>query len=348
MTPACIVGIRGYSDSGKTTLIEKALPELKREGLSVGVLKHAHHGLEADPAEKDTARFFDAGADFILAHDPAQGLLRSRNGYRDIYEALSSFPPGLDLILVEGHKQVDIPHIWLDTDSHRDVEDKETAGINLIDRTDPDYVSKFLDFVHSELSRQQALRKLRAGLLIGGKSGRMGRPKHLLQINGETLVEKSYCVLSSVAEQTLLLGSADLPESLKSSVRLPDVPYAQGPMAGMLSAFRWEPSSAWIISSVDMPLMSAEAWRWLLSQRRPGVWAVLPRIDESSPAETTGACYEPMIFGEFEAMLRKREFKLQNIVSHPKVITPVIPAHLAQAWKNVNTEEEWHKVKGLM
>src|SRR5450830_1001923 len=104
---ACIVHVAGFSGSGKTTLIEKALPELKRQGLSVGVLKHTHHNLSIDTEGKDTDRFFRAGADYI------QIFSRSLHVEGDVQAVLSKFPPGLDLIIVEGYKGADLPGVWL-------------------------------------------------------------------------------------------------------------------------------------------------------------------------------------------------------------------------------------------
>jgi molybdopterin-guanine dinucleotide biosynthesis protein A len=112
----------------------------------------------------------------------------------------------------------------------------------------------------------------------------------------------------------------------------------------MLSAFRWAPESSWIISSVDMPLMNKEAWEWLLSQRKPGVWAVLPKIRGSRGLEATGAVYEPMIFKHVESLAARGKASLQEIAKHGKVITPVIPKSLSCAWTNVNTQSEWEKI----
>ena len=71
--PACIIGISGCSGSGKTTLIRKILPELKKQGLSTGVLKHIHHKLNIDVRGKDTDHFYRAGADFVFARGFCQG-----------------------------------------------------------------------------------------------------------------------------------------------------------------------------------------------------------------------------------------------------------------------------------
>lgn len=346
---ACVIGISGYSGSGKTTLIVKVLSELKRQGLYVGVLKHTvHHGLNLDLAGKDTDRFYKAGADFVSAHDIYQGFARFSQRDAGLGDMLKRFPCGLDLILVEGYKDSDIPKIWLESGtgtSYRKLTDRP-AYDTILNRNAPGHVEKLLEYIYAKLRDFHAKRFLRAGLLVGGKSVRMGRAKALLEFMGETLARRSFDTLSRVAANTVLLGSSEIPEPLSSCVRLPDAPGINGPMAGMLSAFRWDPDSAWIISAVDMPLMDKDAWDWLLSQRRYGVWAVLPRISADARAEMTGACYEPMIFEYVESLSRKGVFSLQEIAGHPKVATPVIPQSLAHAWKNVNTQEEWKEVIG--
>ena len=51
-----IVSIVGKSDSGKTTLIEKLLPELTRRGYRIATVKHDVHGFEVDREGKDSWR----------------------------------------------------------------------------------------------------------------------------------------------------------------------------------------------------------------------------------------------------------------------------------------------------
>lgn len=345
MNSICVIGIAGYSGSGKTTLIEKILPELKRQGLSSGIIKHIHHNLVIDVKGKDTDRFFRAGADFVFAHDAQQSFMRLRHQEGKLLEAAGKFPSELDLIIVEGHKDLDIPGIWLEKKPlGRKGEKHEYGKKMVVFRDDPAYLDKVLSHIREEIESFHAQRSIHAGLLIGGKSLRMGRPKALLKRGGTTLAERSFKILSEVSEKAMLLGSGRLPECLEAAERLPDIQGPHGPLAGMLSAFRWAPQSAWLISSVDMPLMHKDAWEWLLSQRKPGTWAVLPKIRGSKGVETTGALYEPMIFEYVEALARKGTMKLQEIRLHPKVITPVVPKTLAQAWKNVNTVADWKKV----
>jgi len=344
MRSICVIGIAGYSGSGKTTLIRKILPELKKQGLSVGVLKHIHHKLNIDIKGKDTDHFYRAGADFVSAHDDQQGFARYRNSDMSLVDCIRRFPSALDLILVEGHKDMNIPGIWLEVESPGG----ETGGSELgkrisVFRNDPEYHLKVLIHILQELERFHSLRPVKAGLLIGGKSSRMGTPKTFLKLNGKTLAARSFGLLSVVSEKTVLLGSGHIPGSLNDAARLADVLEVNGPLAGMLSAFRWAPYSAWIISSVDMPLMNKEAWKWLLSQRKAGVWAVLPRIKGSRGVETTGALYEPMIFEHLESLAGSGNSKLQDIAKHSKVVSPMIPNSLTHAWRNVNTPVDWEK-----
>lgn len=350
MNSTCVIGIAGYSGSGKTTLIRKLLPELKKQGLSVGVFKHIHHNkLNIDIRGKDTDHFYRAGAAFVFAHDAQQCFARYRCSDKTFPDFIRRFPAALDLIIVEGHKGIDIPGIWLEKEAGIKKADKsDYSNRKVVFRDDPGYQQEVLKHIREELDRfHLSKRPLMSGLLIGGKSTRMGRPKALLKMRGKTLAEKAFNALSEISGRTVLLGTGQLPEILNNADLIPDVPGLNGPLAGMLSAFRWSPGSTWIISSVDMPLMHKDAWKWLLSRRKPGIWAILPRIRGSKGVETTGAVYEPMIFEYLESLAMKGMAKLQEIAVHPKVSTPFIPKSLIPAWRNVNSPAEWKEVLSL-
>ncbi len=347
----CVIGISGYSGSGKTTLIEKVVKALKKEGLSVGLLKHtSHHRLSLDADGKDSARFYMAGADFVFAHDSKQGFASFPFSAAGLSEALARFPKGLDIVLVEGHKNAEIPGIWIQPGGVRNEKHEVPAGLSkrVIQRDDPKYIEKVLAYIHQEIGRSHSGRTVAAGLLVGGRSRRMGTSKAMLKIREETLIERSLRTLGKIAARTLFLGSAELPGHLGGVDRLTDAAGVEGPMAGILSAFRWAPESTWIISAVDMPLMDKEAWEWVMGQRRPGVWAVLPLLKSGAKAETMAACYEPMIFDEVEALAQKGIRTLQVLADHPKVITPLVPESLSHAWKNVNTSKEWDEALALI
>lgn len=106
-----LFGIAGYSGAGKTTLIEKLLPQLTASGLRVSVLKHAHHDFDIDRPGKDSFRHRQAGAAEVLLASSSRWVLMSE--LRDapepsLAEYVAHFSP-CDLVLVEGLKHAVIP-----------------------------------------------------------------------------------------------------------------------------------------------------------------------------------------------------------------------------------------------
>ena len=107
-----IISIVGKSDSGKTTLLEKLITELKRRDYRVAVIKHSNEDYELDTAKKDSWRLNQAGSDITaicLAHKIA------------IFKPLEDdFSPedfshyicwDYDIILTEGFKRNSYPKI---------------------------------------------------------------------------------------------------------------------------------------------------------------------------------------------------------------------------------------------
>ena len=107
-----ILSIVGKSNSGKTTLLESLIAEMKQRGYKVAVIKHAGEDIELDTVNKDTWRFSRAGSD-ISAINAGQKLAIFRAVARDFNAGdLATFICGdYDLLLTEGFKQSDYPKI---------------------------------------------------------------------------------------------------------------------------------------------------------------------------------------------------------------------------------------------
>lgn len=101
-----IVSIVGKSDSGKTTFIEKLLPELVRRGYRVATVKHDVHGFEVDREGKDSWRHKQAGAHTTIISSPNKvALIRNVEKDLTLAELRGKLIQDVDLILSEGFKK---------------------------------------------------------------------------------------------------------------------------------------------------------------------------------------------------------------------------------------------------
>jgi molybdopterin-guanine dinucleotide biosynthesis protein B len=107
-----IISIVGRSNSGKTTLIEKIIPELKKRGYKVGTIKHDAHGFEIDYEGKDTYRHFKAGTDtVVIASSKKMALIKRLNHSLSLDELVERFFQDMDIVITEGYKTQDKPKI---------------------------------------------------------------------------------------------------------------------------------------------------------------------------------------------------------------------------------------------
>ncbi|MCX8118227.1 MAG: molybdopterin-guanine dinucleotide biosynthesis protein B [Desulfobacterota bacterium] len=101
-----IISIVGKSDSGKTTFIEKLLPELVKRGYRVATVKHDVHGFEVDREGKDSWRHKKAGAHTVVISSPQKvALIRDVERDLTLDEIREKFIQDVDLILSEGYKK---------------------------------------------------------------------------------------------------------------------------------------------------------------------------------------------------------------------------------------------------
>lgn len=111
MSKIPVIGFAAYSGTGKTTLIEKLILELKAQGYRIAVLKHDAHRFEIDKEGKDSWRFAHAGADMTLISSAEKTAIIEQRP-RSFEENLGMIHD-VDLILVEGYKQENIPRIGI-------------------------------------------------------------------------------------------------------------------------------------------------------------------------------------------------------------------------------------------
>lgn len=107
-----VVSIVGRAKSGKTSLIEKLIPQLKARSLRVGTVKHhAHPGFEIDYPGKDTWRHAQAGSDHVVIAAPDKlasiVLLPAPLALQKILATMQD----ADIVLTDGYRQEKYPKI---------------------------------------------------------------------------------------------------------------------------------------------------------------------------------------------------------------------------------------------
>jgi molybdopterin-guanine dinucleotide biosynthesis protein B len=169
-----ILSIVGKSDSGKTTLIEKLVPELTRRGYRVATVKHDVHGFEVDREGKDSWRHKRAGAHTVVISSPNKvALIRDVEKDLSLDEIREKLIQDVDLILSEGYKKDVQPKIEIfRKEKHKELlctqgdhlaaivsNQKFNVGVPCFDLEDMEGLSDFVEkeFIKSKREREVSL-----------------------------------------------------------------------------------------------------------------------------------------------------------------------------------------------
>jgi molybdopterin-guanine dinucleotide biosynthesis adapter protein len=108
-----IVCFVGRSNSGKTTLIERVIPEMVRAGYKVATVKHAGHGFDLDTEGKDSWRHKQAGASSVVVISKgSMAMFADVSDQVKVEDVRDRFlDASYDLIIAEGWKDEGYPKI---------------------------------------------------------------------------------------------------------------------------------------------------------------------------------------------------------------------------------------------
>ena len=109
---AVVIGFYGYSNSGKTTLIERLIGDLRAEGLRVAAVKVSEQAISLDQPGKDSDRYARAGANGVALAGRAESGFRfpERLDLRKILRVLEEVSDP-QVILVEGVEDDFVPKV---------------------------------------------------------------------------------------------------------------------------------------------------------------------------------------------------------------------------------------------
>lgn len=197
---------------------------------------------------------------------------------------------------------------------------------------------------------------LKALVLTGGKSQRMGQDKSRLQYHGRPHWQHLHSLLQTTGVQEVFFSC----RAEQAGIYAPEPVVTDsfldlGPMGAILSAFRHDPNAAWLVLACDLPLIDEATIGFLLENRRPSASATAFRQAPPPPgwngAKAPGdeGFPEPLItIWEPKSYLTLLQFLAQG-VSCPRKVLINSPVHLIDAPKpeallNVNTPEEREQI----
>lgn len=110
-----VLGIAGWKNAGKTTMVERLVAELVSRGLRVATVKHAHHDFDIDVPGTDSHRHRTAGAHEVAIVSGRRWAIMHelRDEDEPPLEAVLERLSEADIVIVEGWKRGPHPKIEL-------------------------------------------------------------------------------------------------------------------------------------------------------------------------------------------------------------------------------------------
>ncbi len=178
-------------------------------------------------------------------------------------------------------------------------------------------------------------------VLAGGASSRMGRPKHALVVDGESLLTRQLRILSEIGiSDRLVSWDCISPDPrLPSGVRLVrDEVSGLGPLSGIQQVLKNSTYDNVLILAVDLPLLAPSMLLALISKARPGLGVVPIRNGRFDPLV---AIYPRQLLDEATRRLDRTDLALQPFVaegiSQGCLIAWPVPTRFEDCFTNWNS-----------
>ena len=338
----------GYSNSGKSTLIQKLIQSMSAQ-FDIAYLKHDAHRFNFDKKGKDTFNAYEAGARQVFINDPSHiGLQRKHQeinwfDYRNLFK-------NEDILFVEGYKQSDLPKIVV-LDSEKQILDLQLE--NVLAYVGPEQNISGLDKPYFHRDNIEEIEKLIVGyfqaihtntpiyalVLSGGNSTRMGQDKSLLNYHSKPQYQHIYDMVEPMVDKAFVSCRKEQAEQFQGTKTLFDTYLDMGPMSGILSAQQKHPHAAWLIIACDLPFLNAETLEYLKQNRNPFKFATAFKSTWKDFPEPLCTIYEPKSHSRLLSFLGQ-EYKCPRkmlINSNIHLLKQPYKGHL----DNINTPEEF-------
>jgi len=172
---------------------------------------------------------------------------------------------------------------------------------------------------------------MKALLLIGGRSSRMGSDKaSLIFRDGLTQKERGIQLLQSVCDEVFISVRDDASAEGETTPTIVDAFGEIGPLGAIASAQKTDPESAWLVLACDLPLLEEEHLKQLITSRDKSKDATYFTSAIDGFPESLCAIWEPSSVAAVRtAVFEKKRcpgMLLKHLNGNP-LPSPGIPAH---------------------
>ena len=184
--------------------------------------------------------------------------------------------------------------------------------------------------------------KISGLILAGGKSSRMGAHKGGLTLDGMTFTDIIASELMKITPDLLFSCVESTENAPHNCTKVYDIYENCGPMGGLHAALKKCDADALIVSACDTPFVRAEVYQLLLDNL--GDHDGIVAVSEGRQHPLT-AVYRKKMADIFEKYLKEGNYRLMRALDEADTVYFDLPSDMANMVKNINTPEDYEKIK---
>ncbi|MEE9349294.1 MAG: molybdenum cofactor guanylyltransferase [Flavobacteriaceae bacterium] len=194
------------------------------------------------------------------------------------------------------------------------------------------------------LTKKEQKTPLKALILVGGKSTRMGSDKSQLHYHGKTQQEQTFNILNTHFKSHDIYYSVRDENQLKNASVIIDVIKDSGPLVALYSAFKYDKKTAWLTLAIDLPFVDDALLKLLISKRNPKKIATVFKGKNKNYPEPLITIWEPKVYEILKEKLDDNKLSLVKILQENDVEIITIEDELLQ---NINTLKDYQHIKNI-
>lgn len=187
--------------------------------------------------------------------------------------------------------------------------------------------------------------KLKALILAGGKSSRMGMDKGKLKYFDDFQTKTLARILGDIVDEVYVSIRADqMDEDHIQGLNIVEDQYPSvGPMAGIMSAMYSDKEAAWLVLAVDLPHVTSEVIKKLVNNRDQTKGATCFKNPEKGWPEPLCTIWEPRAKETLVEFYNQQKYCPRKVLFNMEIKT--IEIDDKNILNNCNTVEDYQKAK---